>query len=188
MKKIVVLALLVSLFIPQTVCAWGSRTHMEIVDRMDGREDVDYDYQMGCVLPDLALALVYGGYPNPNLTQAMFHSQEFIDALWEVDGGSFTRGWVSHVSSDTIEVPYSQAKVSEGAPEGADWAVDWFYPCEISFWIETPHRNAVQSALDIVYPGTTISPFEWWEIECAYHYYFTEYDIFFPDEQEIAEE
>ena len=188
-KRLVIIAMLILvLLVPQTVCAFGSRTHIEIVDRMDGREDVDYDYQMGCVLPDLALALVYVGYPNPNLNQAIFQSPEFVDALWEVDGGSFTRGWVSHVSSDTIEVPYSQAKVAAGAPEGADWAVDYFYPTDWDIWIEPSHEAAVQAALDISYPGVVISDDDWWHIMVAYNGYLSNYDLLFPDEQGIAEE
>ena len=123
------LAALAAFFViwPTPCLAWGPITHLEIAEMQGG---TSHDYRAGCLLPDFSLAYRTGydkTYPN---LQSVTHSQAFRDALAEVASDDFMAGWDSHLYADTIESPYSQAKVKAGAPCGADYVVDQAYDQE----------------------------------------------------------
>jgi len=172
---------MVAVFLSATPClAWGPDTHLEI-DKSLGDSNL---FKQGSVFPDCALGLhVADGHlfaPCPENYAEIhntFHSREFADILWITcqanDVQEFAEGWIAHtLGSDPIESAYSQDKVSQGAPDGADWCVDYFY-CEntMDTTIGSPVRAALQSAIDQTDLDWTISADGWLDIEYVYMIY-----------------
>ena len=178
---ILVIALLLIMVTAIPCLAWGPNTHLEI-DKSINESTL---FRQGSVFPDMALALHYAaGYlwhsPPDNYMEIhhTLHSREFADILWDTcqtnNVQEFVEGWICHtMGSDPVESAYTADKLSQGAPNGVDWCVDWYYqPNNMDCSICPEVKLALQQALaqtDLDWMPS--SWYDWDDIEYIYEEY-----------------
>jgi len=193
MKYIILILLILVFSLPGLT--WGPVVHTRIANRIieSGTFELDENaFKRGNVLPDMSLAIANLRKDNDKVwmeRQHYLHQETFVSAmLLEADTPeleSFAYGWLAHLAADEVESVYTEDKISQGAPEGADWAVDTFYDEKQKIELTWAEKGLIQAALGDYWK---VSNKDWKDIEKSYNGYFTWREWAFANRKKIAKE